>query len=443
MIRFVLADLRRLWAASLVIVLLVALSTALGVAVTLQERALRLGSARAADRFDLVVGAPGSEVQLVLSAVFLQPAPLPLVPGDVLARLSGDPRVAWAAPVGFGDSYRGHPIVGTTTRLVEGVAGGIRDGRPFRAEGEAVAGSAVDLPLGTALHPMHGSGGEPGPTHAGATYRLVGRLSPTGTAWDRAILVPIQAVWHVHGLGQDHGQDHGQNHGQDHGQEHGQAYGQEHGQEHGLGQERGRAGPDGEAAHGRINAQAPLDETFDHDLPGLPAILVKPTSFAAAYKLRQEYRGGGTLAVFPAEVLTRLYATLGDARQVLMAISAGAEALVAAALLLITVIHVAQRRRQIGALRAFGAPRRAVFLIVWGEAMLLVSAGIAGGVALGYGAARLLARLAQGQGGFTLPVELAAEDAAFAGALLAVASVLALLPAWLAYRQSPAASLRA
>ncbi|WP_018263314.1 ABC transporter permease [Methylobacterium sp. WSM2598] len=423
MIRFVLADLRRLWAASLVIVLLVALSTALGVAVTLQERALRLGSARAADRFDLVVGAPGSEVQLVLSAVFLQPAPLPLVPGDVLARLSGDPRVAWAAPVGFGDSYRGHPIVGTTTRLVEGVAGGIRDGRPFRAEGEAVAGSAVDLPLGTALHPMHGSGGEPGPTHAGATYRLVGRLSPTGTAWDRAILVPIQAVWHVHGLGQDHGQDHGQ--------------------EHGLGQERGRAGPDGEAAHGRIDAQAPLDETFDHDLPGLPAILVKPTSFAAAYKLRQEYRGGGTLAVFPAEVLTRLYATLGDARQVLMAISAGAEALVAAALLLITVIHVAQRRRQIGALRAFGAPRRAVFLIVWGEAMLLVSAGIAGGVALGYGAARLLARLAQGQGGFTLPVELAAEDAAFAGALLAVASVLALLPAWLAYRQSPAASLRA
>ncbi|NEJ83095.1 ABC transporter permease, partial [Rhizobium leguminosarum] len=42
MIRFILSDLRRLWAGSLVVVLLVALATALGVSVVLQERALRL-----------------------------------------------------------------------------------------------------------------------------------------------------------------------------------------------------------------------------------------------------------------------------------------------------------------------------------------------------------------------------------------------------------------
>lgn len=59
-------------------------ATTLGVAVILQERALRLGSTRAADRFDLIVGAPGSETQLVLSSVFLQPSPLPLVAGSVL-----------------------------------------------------------------------------------------------------------------------------------------------------------------------------------------------------------------------------------------------------------------------------------------------------------------------------------------------------------------------
>ena len=94
MIRFILADLRRLWLGSAVIMLIVALATALGVAVTLQERALRLGSARAADRFDLVIGAPGSETQLILSSVFLQAAPLPLIPGAVLAKLAADPRVA-------------------------------------------------------------------------------------------------------------------------------------------------------------------------------------------------------------------------------------------------------------------------------------------------------------------------------------------------------------
>lgn len=421
MIRFILADLRRLWVPALVVVVLVALATALGVAVTLQERALRLGSARAADRFDLVIGAAGSEVQLVLSTVFLQPAPLPLAPGGLLARLARDPRVAWAAPIGIGDSYGSAPIVGTSLALLAGLADGLSEGRTFAVEGEAVAGSAVALPLGFGLHPLHGSTAEPGATHGDTTYRIVGRLKSTGTAWDRAILVPIQAVWHVHGLGTDHDEAGNAGGGSRSGDNH-------------------RA----EAHHlGRIDATAPVRERLDHDaLPGLPAIVVKPVSFAAAYQLRQEYRTGGTLAVFPGEVLTRLYATLGDARQVLMMIADGAGALVASALVLITVIHVAQRRRQIGALRAFGAPRHAIFLIVWSEAMLLVAAGIAGGFALGYGAALLASEVYAGQGGFPLPVTLAAEDAARAGLLLGVAALLALVPAVLAYRQSPVAALR-
>lgn len=122
MLRFILADLGRMKAGALVIVALVALAVALGVAVTLQERALRLGSARAADKFELVIGAPGSETQLVLSTVFLQPAALPLVSGDVLAALHDDPRVAWAAPVGFGDFHDGTPVIGTTARLISETA---------------------------------------------------------------------------------------------------------------------------------------------------------------------------------------------------------------------------------------------------------------------------------------------------------------------------------
>ena len=50
------------------------------------------------------------------------------------------------------------------------------------------------------------------------------------------------------------------------------------------------------------------------------------------------------------------------------------------------VIHVPQRRRQIGALRAFGAGRAAVFAIVWGEVALIALSGVAAGFALGYGA---------------------------------------------------------
>ncbi|RUM24725.1 ABC transporter permease [Rhizobium vallis] len=418
MIRFILADLRRLWAGSLVIVLLVALASALGVAVVLQERALRLGSARAADKFDLVIGAGGSETQLVLSSVFLQPSPLPLMPGEALARLAGDPRVKWAAPIGFGDSFSGYPIVGTTATLADKLSGGFVEGKVFAREGEAVIGSSVKLSLGGEIKPMHGLAEEGGETHTELVYHIAGRLRPTGTAWDRAILVPIQAVWHIHGLGAEGAEAAGHDHEQ---------VGAEH---------------DGHEHHGEIDPDAALDETWGADAPGLPAILVKPKTIADAYKLRQDYRGGDTIAVFPGEVLTNLYATLGDAKQILVAVASGAQALVAASLVLVTVIHIGQRRRQIGALRAFGAPRGAIFGIVWLEFFALVAVGIGLGFALGFAAALTLSGMFSQTSGIAMPVGFARGDGGLAGILLAFGAILAALPAVLAYRQSPAQALR-
>lgn len=423
MIRFILADLRRLWAGAVVVVLLVTLATALGVTVTLQERALRLGSARAADKFDLVIGAAGSETQLVLSSIFLQPAPLPLMPGEVLAKLSKDPRVAWVAPVGFGDSFAGYPLVGTTRALVGSTVSGFAEGRMFEKEGEAVVGAAVKLPVGAEIKPMHGTAQMGGETHAGVVYHVTGRLPPTGTPWDRAILVPIQAVWHVHGLGHDHAQEE---------------------EEHHEGEVAAADHPDEDHDHhGAIDADAPIDENFTADAPGLPAVLVKPKTIADAYKLRQEYRNGNTLAVFPGEVLTSLYATLGDAKMVLSAVAAGSQGLVAAALVLVTVTHIGQRRRQIGALRAFGAPRLSVFAIVWLELFLLVALGIGLGFLTGLAAARLIANAFTVKSGIILPVGFTGEDWRMALILLGASAVLSAVPAILAYRQSPAAALRA
>lgn len=436
MIRFILADLRRLWAGSVVVVLLVALATALGVAVTLQERALRLGSARAADKFDLVIGAAGSETQLVLSSVFLQAAPLPLVSGEVLHTLSEDPRVAWAAPVAFGDSFNGYPLVGTTTALISNTTPGFSEGAMFAAEGEAVIGAAVQLRIGDEVKPLHGNAGEGGQTHTELAYHVVGRLEATNTPWDRAILVPVQAVWHIHGLGNEDHDDHDHDHAGE------TASAAETSAASGIEAEHHDEDDGDEHHHGEIDADAPLVETFDEHMPGLPAILVKPKTIGDAYKLRQDYRAETTLAVFPGEVLTRLYATLGDAKLVLSAVSAGAQALVAAALLLVTILHVGQRRRQIGALRAFGAPRLAVFGIVWSELFLLVLAGIAFGYLIGYGAAIFIANLFTVQSGVVLPVSFARPDLWQAGWLLAFGAFLATLPAWLAYRQSPAAALR-
>jgi putative ABC transport system permease protein len=260
-------------------------------------------------------------------------------------------------------------------------------------------------------------------------YRITGRLAPTGTPWDRAILVPIEAVWDVHA---DHGDgeaDHDGAEAHDHGHDH--AHGHDHGHDHDH--------------EGEIAAR-PVDETklADGDNPGVPAIVVKPRSIADAYNLRLEYRAGdATLAVFPAEVLTRLYGTLGDARQVLALVAAGAQALVAAAILMVVAVHVLQRRRQIGALRAFGAPRAVVLAIVWLEAFAVLLVGLVLGFAVGYAAARVLSAKLGAASGIAMPVEFHAADVRLLLAFLIAAAVVTLLPAFLAYRQTPAQALRA
>lgn len=428
MFRFIAADLRRHWIGVLAIMLIIALATALGVVVTLQERALRIGSARAAGAFDLVIGAPGSETQLVLSSVFLQAAPLSLMPGSVLAALAKDPRVSFAAPIGFGDFIADSPIVGTTQPLIDGF-GGLTEGRSFGKLGEAVIGAQVPLRVADTFHPMHGQVHGPGEVHAGISYTVVGRLKSTGTSWDRAVLVPIEAVWRVHGYGHAH----------DDGEEHdGEAH----------------AAPPPPTPTLAATLGAPRDPPIDLDdaidpqalsapnAPGLPAILVKPRTIADAYKLRHDYRGERTLAVFPAEVLTRLYGTLGDARLVLSAVATGSQALVAAAILLVVMLHVLQRRRQIGALRAFGAPRLVVFAIVWLETFLIIGAGLIAGFGIGYAAARVLSGILSRQSGIALPVGFVPGDVMPLLVLVLVSGVVAIVPALLAYRQSPASALR-
>ena len=90
-------------------VLVIALAVALGIAVTAQERALRQGSARAADRFDLMVASPGSQTDILLSAVYLRPTAVELLAPDMLDKLLHEPRADFVAPLAFGDSVRGAP----------------------------------------------------------------------------------------------------------------------------------------------------------------------------------------------------------------------------------------------------------------------------------------------------------------------------------------------
>ena len=111
---------------------LIGLAVALGIAISAQERALRQGSARAADRFDLVVAAPGSQTDVLFSVVYLRPSAVELLSPAVVTKLLAEPKADFVAPVGFGDNFGGDPVVGTTAVFAQYLSGGdFAEGRGF------------------------------------------------------------------------------------------------------------------------------------------------------------------------------------------------------------------------------------------------------------------------------------------------------------------------
>lgn len=415
----VLADLRALRWTAPAIVLLVALAIAVGVAIGAQERALRQGSASAASDFDLIIGAPGSQTQLLMSAVYLQPDALPLVEGRVLQALAEDERVAHFAPIAFGDISRGYPIVGTTAAFASRW-GKVQasEGRLFEAEGEAVIGADVRYRLGDHIVPSHGMAGDHRPgeegeaetehRHEGHVYEVVGRLPRFGSPWDRAILVPVENVWEVHGLGTGH------------------ATATEKPEKPFWHQGSGIA-----AEHAAERIGPPFDAKR---VPGVPAIAVKPKSVAGAYALRSQYRQGGTMAFFPAEVLISLYGALGDMRDVLVVAAALNAVLILASVLLLLLAVAGLRRRRYAVLRALGAPRAYVLLVVWLGMALLVALGCLIGLGLGAGLTQSLSGLVAQRTGLALSPAIGWGEIGPALALGLIGSLFALLPAILAFR---------
>jgi len=242
-----------------------------------------------------------------------------------------------------------------------------------------------------------------------------------GTAWDHAILVPVEAMWLVHALPSGH--------------EESPAADPDHGAaDHGVA-EHGVADQDDDAA---IRIGPP----WAGDVPGTPAILVKPKTVGDAYRLRAAYRSGGTTALFPAEVLVELYATLGDARDVLAWIAVATQALVVAAVLLAVLAVLGTRRQQVAVLRALGASRLFVFACVWLNVMAMIVAGALLGLGLGWLGAVALAHLVELRTGLQVGVALGASEFVMVGALAALGCLLAALPGLIGNRQPVADGLR-
>ncbi|TDU25631.1 putative ABC transport system permease protein [Panacagrimonas perspica] len=422
--RLALANLRASPLTSLVNVVLLGLGTASIVLLLLIGEQLSSTLTRDARGIDLVIGAKGSPVQLVLSSVYHADLPTGNIPKAEADRWASDPRVARAVPLSLGDSYRGFRIVGTTPGYAALYDGQLAAGRFWKAPMEAVAGAAAArearLQEGSHLVGAHGLVGG-GHAHAGHPYRVVGVLAPTGTILDRLILTSLDSVWELHEAGHpedDHDADH------DHGHAHGHAH-------------KSDPLPEAEASHDQEADHAHDDAaTGDSEGREITALLVRYHSPLAATTLPRQINAESSLqAAAPASEITRLLQLVGLGLDGLRAF-AGVLILTAAFSVFAALYGALKARRyDLAMLRCLGATRAEVLLSLLLEGLLLVAAGALLGFALGHGTMEVLGRWMAASRGVSATgwTWLPAEMVLIIG-LVTIGLLATLLPAWQAYR---------
>jgi putative ABC transport system permease protein len=316
-------------------ILILALAVATLVILALFSAQLGGRFQRDAQGIDLVVGAKGSPLQLILSAIYQVDAPTGNVPLDTLELLRRDPTVEKAIPLALGDNFRGFRIVGTEPSYPRHYRAELGEGAMFAKPYEAVIGADVvrrtGARVGQRFVGSHGlAGGEKAHQHEETPFIVVGVLKPTGAVVDRLILTSVDSVWDVHGIDhereqQDEGahQDHGAAHA-----EHG-----EHGHDH------------DEVAHDHAALdpgarEAALD-------PEITAVLVSYRSPLAAVRLPNFINRQTNLqAAAPAVEIARLMSLVGVG---LDAIRAFAVLLMATGgLSIFAALYAALRQRQGG-----------------------------------------------------------------------------------------------
>jgi putative ABC transport system permease protein len=372
---------------------LTALSIALGVSLVIASillaRGIREGFIAGATDYNLVVGAKGSPIQLVLNAVFRMDLATPNIEYTIYQNLLRDPRVETAVPMGMGDAYRGFRYVATNgsyfaafpwRRKTFTLAAGrlFADDPPSDPTYEALLGAEAARSTGLQVGDRFYEGEE----MAEYPLTVVGILRPTHSADDRAIFFSLPSYWGMN-----------------------------------------------EIAKGMA-------------VKPLTAVLVRPKRMSDLPSLHRELNiAAETQAVLPSGVLLTIFNMMAVAEDVLRIILA----IVALIVLLYVFVSMysatMERRREIATMRALGARRTTVLGIVLTESVVLAVLGGLGGIVGGHAVAYLAGSLLGPSGLVTNPFRLDAFEPAVLISVIVLGILAGLLPAMLAYRTEVAEHL--
>jgi putative ABC transport system permease protein len=385
-------------------VLLLAVGVATITLVLLVAGELEERMQREAAGIDLVVGAKGSPLSIVLAGVYHADVPPGNIPLAAVEELARDPRVREVIPLALGDSFRGYRIVGTVPAFVAHYEATLRAGALWSAPLEAVLGSEVarrsGLAVGGSFAGSHGFA-EGGGDHGDRVYRVVGVLAPTGSVVDRLVLTGIDSVWAVHDA---HG--HAEHHDDP-----------------------------GETAGQGAQAAIPARE--------VTLALVKYRSPLAAASLPRAINSQTVLqAAAPAYESARLFSVFGVGIEVVRGFALLLIAASALGLFVALTQALDERRRDLAIMRALGASRGRIVGVLLMESVGLTALALALGLAAAHAvAATLGAWLPEAAALAAGAAKWRAEELGVVALALGAGIIAAALPAWRAYRLDVAAIL--
>ncbi len=162
--------------------------------------------------FDMVVGAKGSPLQLVLSSVLHVDVPTGNIPMEEAEFLNKSPFIEAAIPVSYGDNYKGYRILGTEHAYLDKYQAVLSEGNLFAKPFEVVVGGIVaqklGLKVGDTLVSSHGLASTSIEAHEDHPFVVKGLLKPTGTVIDRLLITNLESIWEAHEHEDEHEEVH-------------------------------------------------------------------------------------------------------------------------------------------------------------------------------------------------------------------------------------------
>jgi putative ABC transport system permease protein len=395
------------------VVLAVALSTALLLGIERIRAQARESFRQSVSGTDLVVGARGSPLQLMLYAIFHLGGATSEMSWESARKIAAHGEVAWSIPLALGDSHKGYPVVATTRAFFDQYryrrkeSLGFAQGKPFQDLFDLVVGAEAAKNLGyrpgSVLTLAHGSGGSRLAEHTDKPFVVAGVLRPTGTPVDRSLYISLEAMEAIH-----------------------------------LDWQGGAPVPG-------LQIRADQARKFNLEPKTVTALLLGLKNRGRVFALQrhvQAYPEEALMGVMPGVAMDQLWSLIGMGETALLLVSALVTISGLLGLASAILAGLGERRRELAILRAAGAGPADIVILLACEGLLLMICGILAGTA---GAALLIACLGPVLAdSYGIALHLSppsAREWALLGGILAAGFLAGLLPAFRAYRLSLADGL--